>query len=91
LKYSLFYGRPGERLVGYDNERGWGDHRHLAGKEEPYSFSTPEQFIADFLADVRRLRGEWGRRNLGGLRIASAGGWPCMGAVRCHHGGNASV
>jgi len=58
LKYSLFYGRPGERLVGYDNERGRGDHRHLAGKEEPYSFSTPEQLIADFLADVRRLRGE---------------------------------
>ena len=47
LKYSLFYGRPGERLVGYDNERGRGDHRHLAGKEEPYSFSTPEQLIAD--------------------------------------------
>ena len=44
--------------MGYDNERGRGDHRHLAGKEEPYSFSTPEQFIADFLADVRRLRGE---------------------------------
>ena len=58
MKYSLFYGRPGERLVGYDNERGRGDHRHLAGKEEPYSFSTPEQLIADFLADVRRLRGE---------------------------------
>ena len=44
--------------MGYDNERGRGDHRHLAGKEEPYSFSTPEQLIADFLADVRRLRGE---------------------------------
>jgi len=58
LKYSLFYGRPGVREVGYDNERGKGDHRHVEGKEEPYSFSTPEQLIADFLADVRRLRGE---------------------------------
>ena len=58
MKYSLFYGRPGERLAGYDNERGRGDHRHLVGKEELYSFSTPEQLIADFLADVRRLRGE---------------------------------
>jgi Family of unknown function (DUF6516) len=58
LKYSLFYGRPGERLVGYDNESGKGDHRHLQGKEEAYSFTTPEQLIADFLADVRRLRGE---------------------------------
>lgn len=58
LKYSLFYGRPGQRLVGHDNERGKGDHRHLQDKEEPYIFTTPEQLIADFLADVRRLRGE---------------------------------
>jgi len=58
LKYSLFYGRPGKRVVGYDNERGKGDHRHIEGKEEPYTFSTPEQLTEDFLADVRRLRGE---------------------------------
>ena len=58
LKYSLFYGRPGERLVGYDNERSKGDHRHVGGKEEPYVFTTPERLIEDFLADVRRLRGE---------------------------------
>jgi hypothetical protein len=25
LKYSLFYGRPGRRIIGYDNERGRGD------------------------------------------------------------------
>ncbi len=56
LKYRLFYGRPGKRLVGYDNESGKGDHRHLGGTEEPYTFTTPEQLIADFLADVRRLR-----------------------------------
>lgn len=58
LKYSLFYGWPGRRLVGYDNERGKGDHRHVQGKEVPYDFSTPEQLIEDFLADVRHLRGE---------------------------------
>jgi hypothetical protein len=29
LKYSLFYGVNGKRLVGYDNERGKGDHRHI--------------------------------------------------------------
>ena len=57
LKYSLFYGRTGVRLVGYDNEQHKGDHRHVEGKEEPYSFSTPERLIEDFLADVRRLRG----------------------------------
>ena len=58
LKYSLFYGRPGKRIVGYDNERGKGDHRHIEGKEEHYAFSTSEKLIEDFLADVHRLRGE---------------------------------
>jgi hypothetical protein len=56
FKYSLFFGREGERLIGYDNEAGKGDHRHLGSREEPYRFSTPEQLLADFLADVRRLR-----------------------------------
>jgi hypothetical protein len=40
LKYSLFYGRPGQRLIGYDNERGRGDHRHVEGKQQPYTFSA---------------------------------------------------
>lgn len=58
LKYSLFYGREGERLVCYDNERGKGDHRHVAGKEEePYTFTTVEKLIEDFKTDVRRARG----------------------------------
>ena len=34
LKYRLFYGYPGRRLVCYDNERGKGDHRHIDGREE---------------------------------------------------------
>jgi hypothetical protein len=58
LKYSLFYGREGERLVCYDNERGKGDHRHVGGKEEPYAFTSVEMLIEDFKADVRRVRGE---------------------------------
>jgi hypothetical protein len=29
LKYRLFYGRDGQRIVGYDNERGKGDHKHI--------------------------------------------------------------
>ena len=56
LKYSLFYGRPGLREVGYDNERGKGDHRHFAGAETDYAFNTVEQLMADFWSDVRRLR-----------------------------------
>jgi hypothetical protein len=48
LKYSLFYGRPGVRDVGYDNERGKGDHRHFRGTETAYAFTSVEQLIADF-------------------------------------------
>jgi hypothetical protein len=57
LKYSLFYGRGGERLVGYDNEAGKGDHRHYIGGEEPYRFRSLDQLVADFQADVEALRG----------------------------------
>jgi hypothetical protein len=57
LKYSLFYGRPGVREVGYDNERGKGDHRHFQGVESAYPFATVEKLMADFWSDVRRLRG----------------------------------
>jgi hypothetical protein len=34
FKYRLFYGVPGQRLIGYDNERGKGDHRHVDDREE---------------------------------------------------------
>jgi hypothetical protein len=57
LKYSLYYGKDGERIVGYDNERGKGDHRHVLGREEPYTFTGPQQLIDDFLKDVARARG----------------------------------
>lgn len=58
FKYSLFYGYPGKRVVGYDNERGKGDHRYIQDREEPYSFSTAEDLVANFLSDVRSVRGE---------------------------------
>lgn len=58
LKYSLFYGRPGLREVGYDNERGKGDHRHYQGAETAHAFSTVEQLMVDFWRDVRMLRGD---------------------------------
>ena len=58
FKYSLFYGNAGERLIGYDNERGKGDHKHLSDGEVPYVFTTIERLIADFLDDVSFARGE---------------------------------
>ena len=57
LKYRLFYGYPGRSLVRYDNERGKGDHRHYPDREEPYVFVSVEQLVADFRADIKRLRG----------------------------------
>jgi hypothetical protein len=58
LKYSLFYGHPGMREVGYDNERGKGDHRHIRDVETQYHFTSVEQLMADFWADVKQVRGE---------------------------------
>ncbi|MCE2859699.1 MAG: DUF6516 family protein [Oxalobacteraceae bacterium] len=56
LKYRLFYGRDGERIVGYDNERGKGDHKHLLDVEKRYKFTSVEKLVADFLADVERTK-----------------------------------
>ena len=53
FKYSLFFGKNGERIVGYDNERGKGDHKHIGGKEVRYEFVSVQQLIADFIADVK--------------------------------------
>lgn len=57
FKYALFYGRPGERLVLFDNERGKGDHKHIWEVETPYAFESPERLVADFLDAVRAVRG----------------------------------
>ena len=54
LKYSLFYGRDGVRIVGYDNERGKGDHKHIGEVETRYRFESVEKLVADFMADVER-------------------------------------
>ena len=58
FKYRLYYGRHGIRLAGYENERGKGDHRHRGTKETVYRFLSVEALIADFINDVKRMRGE---------------------------------
>ncbi len=58
LKYSLFYGRPGERIVAYDNERGKGDHRHYRSTELPYEFTSLAKMLQDFEMDVKNERGD---------------------------------
>ena len=56
LKYSLFFGLKGKRLVGYDNERGKGDHKHIGPFEVPYEFQSLPRLFADFEDVVRRAR-----------------------------------
>lgn len=61
FKYRLAYVVRGECVVRYDNERGKGDHRHFGAKESDYAFSSPEQLMRDFNADVARWNHEHGR------------------------------
>lgn len=56
LKYRLVYIVNGVRVVGFDNERGKGDHCHLDGVERPYRFTTIEQLIEDFIVEVEKRR-----------------------------------
>jgi hypothetical protein len=58
FKYRLSYVVGGECVLRYDNERGKGDHRHFAGQERAYAFSTPEQLMRDFNADITRWNHE---------------------------------
>jgi hypothetical protein len=56
-KYSLFYGQAGKRLVGFDNERGKGDHKHVMGVETPYVFVSLEVLLKDFRTEVEAVKG----------------------------------
>ena len=55
-KYSAVYVVDGVRIVGFDNERGKGDHCHLDGGEVPYTFTGVDQLIEDFIAAVAARR-----------------------------------
>jgi len=55
-KYRAVYVVNGVRVVGFDNERGKGDHCHLDGKEVPYTFTSVEQLMEDFIAAVAARR-----------------------------------
>lgn len=55
-RYRLYYGLPGQSRVGYDNERGKGDHRHLSDVEEKYLFTTIDKLLDDFESDIAK----WG-------------------------------
>ncbi|MDP2829094.1 MAG: DUF6516 family protein [Sulfuricellaceae bacterium] len=55
VKYRLVYVRDGVRVLGYDNERGKGDHKHEYGSELPYEFKDVPTLIRDFLQDLKEM------------------------------------
>jgi Family of unknown function (DUF6516) len=61
FKYRLAYVGGDRCVMRYDNEREKGDHRHTELAEEPYVFSTPDQLMTDFEADIVRWNHEHGR------------------------------
>jgi hypothetical protein len=56
FKYRPVFIRDGKRLVGYDNERGKGDHKHVRSREHAYRFVDVDQLLADFLQDVEAMK-----------------------------------
>jgi hypothetical protein len=57
-KYRLVYVEGGRRIVGFDNERGKGDHKHVGDVELPYVFATVDRLIDDFIEEVERWKQE---------------------------------
>lgn len=55
-KYSLFYGRDGQRPVGYDNEAVKGDHKHVRDVESLVTYSSLSDLLDQFHADVSAFR-----------------------------------
>lgn len=56
FKYRLVYVVNGRRVVGFDNERGKGDHCHLDETERPYAFTSLDQLVEDFITEVAKRR-----------------------------------
>lgn len=52
FKYRLVYVVDGERMAGYDNERGKGNHKHVRGRESRYRFVDVATLLDDFWSDV---------------------------------------
>ena len=58
FKYRLVYVESGRRVVGFDNERGKGDHKHFGDQEAPYTFVDVDRLIDDFIQEVERWKSE---------------------------------
>lgn len=58
FKYSLVYIVRGERVIGYDNGEGKGDHRHFGDKEMAYRFTDLQTLATDFIKDLAEYKKE---------------------------------
>ncbi len=56
FKYRLVYIVDGRRVLGYDNERGRGDHRLEHDAEQSFIFTGIEDLLDRFVAEVETLR-----------------------------------
>jgi len=60
VKYSIVYIKSSERLLGYDNSEGKGDHRHYGDKEGSFRFTGFRDLLRDFKNDLKKIRGgDW--------------------------------
>jgi len=56
FKYRLVYIVEG--VLGYDNERGKGGHRHQGEREQPFEFVSVNALVDRFVEEVEDLRRE---------------------------------
>jgi hypothetical protein len=62
FKYRLVYIVDGRRVIGFDNERGRGDHRHDGDLVSFYKFQGIDRLLDDFAAAVEQWRAYHGRQ-----------------------------
>lgn len=55
FKYRLACVSHGVCVLRYDNEAGKGDHKHIGLLEVSYTFTTLDQLVEDFWADIAQL------------------------------------
>jgi len=58
FKYRLVWIKDGKRWIGFDNERGKGDHFHHRNTESRYQFESIEKLLEDFIQEIERCRAE---------------------------------
>lgn len=61
FKYRLVYVVHGRRVIGFDNERGRGDHRHDGDTVTAYQFQDIDRLLGDFADAIEQWRVEHGK------------------------------